>query len=320
MEKPQSRDRNQPSRRRTLRFAVQAPLDVTVLRSGVPDTVPGRSENLGAGGMAAVLAGELKPGQSVGVEIRFPPGASPFRLRALVRHQHNLRCGMQFVGLSPAQKATLRAWTREMKAESDDRLPPLSTNKAPEPALSAGSSGHAPIPGSDPVTASVTSSAVSSSEEPTREPSATQHPSLVARVTQFSRGWLFLIVSAAILLAVLWWRWDRGWEDLEAGLRRNDEPPQPEVHVPADVMEKLVTHRVDPDYPDDARAGRLHGVIVLDVVVGSDGAVAEVRPLNGPDILAQSASDALRWWRFKPYVVDGKPIVAETTVAVEFKP
>jgi len=36
--------------------------------------------------------------------------------------------------------------------------------------------------------------------------------------------------------------------------------------------------------------------------------------------LAQSATEALRWWRFEPYRVDGQPLVAETTVAVEFKP
>jgi periplasmic protein TonB len=84
-------------------------------------------------------------------------------------------------------------------------------------------------------------------------------------------------------------------------------------------MEKLVTHRVDPDYPEAARAAKLHGVIVLDVVVGRDGAVIDVHPLNGPDVLAHAATDAMRWWRFEPYRVDGRPVVVETTVAVEFK-
>jgi protein TonB len=42
--------------------------------------------------------------------------------------------------------------------------------------------------------------------------------------------------------------------------------------------------------------------------------------LNGPEMLAEAAMDALRWWRFEPYRVDGQPAVVETTVAVEFKP
>jgi len=37
-------------------------------------------------------------------------------------------------------------------------------------------------------------------------------------------------------------------------------------------------------------------------------------------VLAKAAIEALRWWRFEPYLVDGKPVVVETTVAVEFKP
>jgi protein TonB len=64
----------------------------------------------------------------------------------------------------------------------------------------------------------------------------------------------------------------------------------------------------------------LQGVIVLDVVVGRDGSVLDVRAQNGPEVLARAAADALRWWRFEPYRIDGKAVVVETTVAVEFKP
>lgn len=42
--------------------------------------------------------------------------------------------------------------------------------------------------------------------------------------------------------------------------------------------------------------------------------------LNGPDVLSQAAIDAMRWWRFEPYRLDGKPVVVKTTVAMEFKP
>jgi protein TonB len=42
--------------------------------------------------------------------------------------------------------------------------------------------------------------------------------------------------------------------------------------------------------------------------------------LNGPEVLAQAAMEAMRWWRFEPYLVEGQPVVVETTVAMEFKP
>jgi protein TonB len=121
----------------------------------------------------------------------------------------------------------------------------------------------------------------------------------------------------------LGWRWNRGWEDLESSLpgsERTAEAQRPQTQVPAEAMEKLVTHRVDPEYPAAARPAKLQGVIVLDVVVGRDGSVADVRALNGPEVLAQAAIEALRWWRFEPYRVDGKAVVVETTVAMEFKP
>jgi TonB family protein len=280
--------REQASRRRWLRYRVQALLDVTVVRSGVPDILPGRSVNLGEGGVSAVVAGELLPGETVGVEIRLPQAADPLRTRALVRHQDNLRSGLEFVGLSVEQRAAIRGWMGDAKAE----LEPGVRGKVPIGAGKGSKSGG--LGGVQ---------------------------SLFRK--RLGRGWIFLLVSTAILLAVLWWRWNRGWEDLESGLPRNEktvDPERPQAQVPAEVMEKLVTHRVDPEYPPAARPAKLQGVIVLDVVVGRDGSVTDVRALNGPELLAQAAMEALRWWRFEPYRVDGKAIVVETKVAMEFKP
>lgn len=272
------------SRRHSVRYGLQEPLDVTVLRSGVPDSVPGRSLNLGAGGLAAVLAGELLPGEVVGVEIHLPKSAVTLRARARVRHHDKLRCGMEFVGLSADQQAAIRSFAEETKAQPEKDVRP---KLPPETKFSEGER-----PGD-------------------LKPSARR---------QRGKAWLFFLAFAAILLALFWWRWNRVWEDLESGMGRGESTIQPQAHVPADVMEKLVTHRVDPDYPAGARPAHLQGVIVLDVVVGRDGKVAQVRALNGPEILAQAATEAMRWWRFEPYRVNGDPEVVETTVAVEFKP
>ena len=111
-----------------------------------------------------------------------------------------------------------------------------------------------------------------------------------------------------------------GCTSIAAPRTSSTEPQRPQAQVPAEVMEKLVTHRVDPEYPPAARPAKLQGVIVLEVVVGRDGSVVDVHALNGPEVLAQSAMEAMRWWRFEPYRVEGKAVVVETTMAVEFKP
>jgi len=280
----QSWDR--PSRRRVPRYALQTPLDVMVLRSGVPDTFPGRSVNLGEGGVAAVVAGELLPGEAVAIELWLPLAGDALRTRALVKHHDKLWSGMEFVALSADQRAALRDWAEAAQAEA-----PLQTGAAVSPeggkGSESGGSGNTPLP-------------------PQR-----------AR----GRAWVFLVLLAAIVAGAWWWHWNRGWKELESRLEGEKVTPiQPQAHVAGDIMEKMVIHRVDPDYPAAARPENLQGVIVLDVVVGQDGSVLDMHPRNGPDVLAQAAMEALRWWRFEPYRVDGQPVIVETTVAVEFKP
>ena len=280
-----------PSRRRVPRFQVQAPLDVTVLRSGIPDTVPGRSVNVCERGIAAMLAGELVLGEAVGIEVRLPLVEDPLRTRAMVRYQDKLRCGLEFVGLSAEQRAAIRDWAIEAKAEIEISASPIPAMAKKDADADGGSEQ------------------TSSSGAPRK------------KKKRRGVGWAIFLVFAAIAVAVFWWRWDRGWDELESGLKNPEmaSSEKPQAQVPAEVMEKLLVHRVEPTYPAEARKANLQGIIALDIVVGRDGSVVSMHALNGPDILARAAMDALRWWKFEPYRVNGEPAVVETTVAVEFK-
>jgi TonB family protein len=322
---------DQPSRRQSARQVVHAPVDVTVLRSGVPDTVPGRVVDLGTGGIAVVLARELLPGESVGVEIELPD-SSRLRVRALVRNHDRLRCGMEFVGLLADQKAVIQRFLKGSNSELEVPLRPLERTirevKAGVPEKAALGGGATKSGGSNAVGAPDRGSRYGgprSGESKIGGPQtrASQQPaprtSRPSASTSRVRGWVFLIGSLGILLWVLWWRWDRGWQDLESGLHPV-VGVQPETQVSADAMQGLVTHRVDPEYPEAARAANLQGVVVLDVIIGPDGSVRTVKAVNGPEIFRQPAADALRWWRFQPYQIKGHPAAIETTVAVEFKP
>jgi TonB family protein len=273
---------------------VQAPLDVTVLRSGIPDAVPGRSVNVCERGIAAVLAGDLKTGESVGVEVRLSAVGEPLRTRATVRYQDRLQYGLEFMTLSPQQQAAIRDWAKQAKARAD------ATEAISPVAKSEPHAGQKQIG--------------SQNGSMTGPPSAGK-----TRRKGRGTGWLIAGLVIVIAAAVFWWRWNRGWAELEPQHAQTTPMEQPHVQVPAEVMQRLLVHRVEPVYPADARKQHLRGIIAVDVVVGSDGSVQSMRALNGPDVLAQAAMDALRWWKFEPYRVNGEAAVAETTLAVEFK-
>jgi TonB family protein len=302
-----------PSRRRVERFDLKTPLDVTVLRSGVPDAVPGRTVDASEGGLAAMLAGELTPGEIVGIEVQLPVLSDPLRARAKVTYQDQLRCGFEFVGLSARQRQAVRDCANGARAGVTAGPQPVGSGPAggpkdqekdlvkterDKPAAKAGRGGAT---GGDGGSGGKSGNA------------------------RRRAGWIVLLIAIVIVIAIaaalFWWRWNRAWEELESGLKSEQPAPveRPEAQVPAEVMQKLLIHRVEPVYPPEARRANLQGVIALDIVVGRDGSVANMRALNGPDVLARAAMDALRWWRFEPYRVNGEPAVVETTVAVEFK-
>jgi TonB family protein len=287
-----------PSRRRVERFELRTPLDVTVLRSGIPETLPGRSVDVCERGIAAMLAGELMPGETVGIELQLPLGSDPLRTRATVRYQDKLRFGLEFVGLSAEQQAAIRDCAKETKSEVRVSSK-LAGGKAERK-----SRDNEPAAGSG---------------VPSNHGAPEKSPKKRRRL-----GWvvlLVLLIFAAAGAGAFWWKWNQGWEELESGLKTEQAAAteKPQAQVPAEVMEKLLIHRVEPVYPAEARRANLQGVIALDVVVGRDGSVVSMHALNGPDVLVRAAMDALRWWKFEPYRVNGEPAVVETTVAVEFK-
>ena len=97
-------------RRNFPRYALKVPLDTITLRSGIPDSLPGRCTDLSEDGVGAMIAGELMVGQNVGVELRLPHVSVPLQVRALVRHQTGFRCGLQFVHFSLEQREMVRYW------------------------------------------------------------------------------------------------------------------------------------------------------------------------------------------------------------------
>jgi TonB family protein len=97
-------------------------------------------------------------------------------------------------------------------------------------------------------------------------------------------------------------------------------PPVQRVRVLGDVMVQQVLTRVAPAYPALAKQKGISGEVELYAAVGRDGAVEQVAPVRGPSALQSAAADAVKQWRFRPYLVNGQPVEVDTTVWVDFLP
>jgi len=83
--------------------------------------------------------------------------------------------------------------------------------------------------------------------------------------------------------------------------------------------EKRLAYSVQPKYPVEARSGGAEGTIVLKAVVDQGGKVEGVRLVEGNATLATAAIQAVKQWRYRPYVRDGKTQPFQTVVIVDFQ-
>ena len=74
--------------------------------------------------------------------------------------------------------------------------------------------------------------------------------------------------------------------------------------VPANVMAGNMISKVNPKYPPDAKKARIQGTVILDAVVGKTGDVENLKVVSGPNELQQSSLDAVRQWKYKPFLVE----------------
>jgi TonB family protein len=90
------------------------------------------------------------------------------------------------------------------------------------------------------------------------------------------------------------------------------------VHLDQKTAQALVTKRVEPQYPSDARLAHIQGAVELRVIVGEEGRVHALHIIKGHPMLAAAAYNAVRQWEFKPYVENGKTLPVDTNVTVTF--
>ncbi len=90
------------------------------------------------------------------------------------------------------------------------------------------------------------------------------------------------------------------------------------VRVSAGVTSGLKVKDVKPVYPPLARQARIQGTVVLHAQISKDGSIEGLTLISGHPMLAPAAIDAVKQWRYKPYLLNGEPVEVDTEVMVNF--
>ncbi len=94
-------------------------------------------------------------------------------------------------------------------------------------------------------------------------------------------------------------------------------PPRTVV-VSKGVIDGLLVHKVTPVYPPLARQGRIQGQVVMQAIIGRDGTIQNLQVLSGHPWLVKAAIDAVKQWRYRPYLLNNEPVDVETQITVNF--
>lgn len=95
-------------------------------------------------------------------------------------------------------------------------------------------------------------------------------------------------------------------------------PPNGPVRVSSMVVAGLLIQKTLPTYPPLAKAMHIDGTVALAATISKGGSIENLRVVSGPPMLQTAALDAVKTWRYRPYLLNGDPVEVETTVNVVF--
>jgi len=148
---------------------------------------------------------------------------------------------------------------------------------------------------------------------------------LAARDPRSAEGLVVMEVYAAFLRSQD--RQDQASEieTRAADIRKAAASPQPALaedvyRIGHGVTPPSPVHKLEPQYSDEARAAKLQGTVVVQVVIGTDGMVHDAQVVRAVGLgLDENAIEAIHQWQFKPGAKDGQPVKVSATIEVNFR-
>lgn len=94
--------------------------------------------------------------------------------------------------------------------------------------------------------------------------------------------------------------------------------PPTVVRVSSGVSQGLLIRKITPTYPPLARQARIQGAVVMEAMISADGSIDNLRVISGHPMLVYAAVEAVKQWRYRPYLLNGTPVEVQTTIQVNF--
>lgn len=91
------------------------------------------------------------------------------------------------------------------------------------------------------------------------------------------------------------------------------------VSLSEELAQKLLLQKIAPSYPEQAIRAGLQGPVILQACIGRDGSIRDLKLVRGSLFLGRAAYNAVKQWRYQPYILNGRPVEAQTYVTVDFK-
>jgi len=100
--------------------------------------------------------------------------------------------------------------------------------------------------------------------------------------------------------------------------KNESQAPLQRIRLSPDDAAGFLVEKVVPDYPPLAQQAHVKGSVVLDADISKDGAIEKLKLVTGHPLLAPAAIDAVKHWRYKPYVLNGQAVPVNTQITVNF--
>jgi protein TonB len=127
--------------------------------------------------------------------------------------------------------------------------------------------------------------------------------------------WKLAIFSLALALP-----WSLSAQGPVASQTTADNAKKPlKLRISQGVAEGNILHKVPPRYPLEAKQKNITGDVILGFTIDRSGNVTGLKIISGHPLLAPAAVDAVRQWKYRPYLLNGEPVDVETTARISFR-